>query len=137
MVADIASIRDSEIARTEKWFESHSARIESGVAFLPQGSDRVIFASQIDFASFTPIWTGGYMTFQHAPLLSQVGLRDSGTMDSVAQQDVLRTTSNRFVFRPSQNMLGTYSPANRQNLANWLSHLNAGKNNAVAPYLLE
>ena len=137
MVVDVRDIRESSADRTKNRFDSHADKMDSGVGFLPAGTNTVLLASQMNLGSLSPTWTSGWLKMPSAPSLQSVAQRIDGTIDNVAGRDVLATPSGRFVFKLDERTLGTLSPPNRQNLANWLTSLKSGRSNAISEYLAD
>ncbi len=137
MIVNVDAIKKSDIAQKEKWFELQSANLESGMGFLPAGTNGVFFATQLDFQMFEPMWTSGFLTMDVTPPLSQIAERLWGHTDKVAGKEVVSTHSDVYVFELNKNTLGTFSPAKRQRLSVWLSAIESGQASSMTDYLKE
>ena len=135
MVVNLAQIRQSELAQKEQWFDSISASVESGMAFLPQKANVVVIGSRIDYETFEPDWSCSFITLDSTPPMSAIQSHMNGVMDKVAGFDVVQTNSDMFVFEPFRNTLGTYIPSNRQNFAAWLNQISNDRSTSMSKYL--
>ena len=134
LAADLAQVRSSDIAKKNGWFNTTKGGIESGIDFLPDNCDQIVLASQMDFQTFQSAWTSGLLVVSPMPDLEYIRGMTQGTRDELSGQKLIVTSSDVYVFQAGQN-LGTYIPANRQQLAAWLMGMKQGSQSQVSPYL--
>ena len=134
LVADLAKISQSEVAKQNGWFSTAKGPMESGFGFLPQGAQRLALASKMDFHNFAPTWTTGLITLSDMPAMDTVARVTNGQVDNLAGMPVVATGSDLFIFSVD-NDLASFTPANRQELASWIAGLKANKTAGVGAFL--
>ena len=134
MVADLVNVRDSDVATKNQWFESHNGRMDSGIGFLPVGTDGVVLASNMDLEAFRPNWTAGLLLLDNVPSLASITQMTYGTLDEMSGTDLVETSTDLFVFQ-TPGGLATFSPANRQMLAPWFTALKEGRKQTLSDFL--
>ncbi len=136
LIANLAVIRDSDVAQKGNWFNSPDGQIQSGMGFLPIGTEMVVLASQMDLETFSPSWTAGMLTIEDAPNLENISQRMHGKLDQLGSMQVVETSSDLFVFQTASG-LATFSPANRQMLAPWITSLSNKQGQTPSKFLAD
>lgn len=134
LVADLAKISQSEVATQSGWFSTANGPMESGFGFLPTGAQRLALASKMDFHNFAPTWTTGLISMSNMPAMDSVAKVTNGQMDNLAGMQVVATGSDLFIFAVDGD-LASFTPANRQELASWISGLKENKTAGVSEFL--
>lgn len=135
LVANVDSIRASELAKKENWFDGRYGDPESGVSFLPPGAKAVALTAEMDLQTLTSLWTTGAIRMDKPPTLSRIVDATGGTMDEVQNRDVVATSQDSYLFNLDPQTLGLLIPAKRQKLHSWLSDIDRGATTANLPYL--
>ncbi len=134
LVADLAKIGQSEVAKKNGWLSSSNGAMESGFGFLPRNATQVAMASRMDYQTFAATWTSGIISLPNMPPLDTVAKVTNGHVDSLAGQQIVVTGSDLIVF-PVGKDLGSFTPASRQELAPWLNALKQDKAAGVSDFL--
>jgi hypothetical protein len=134
LAGDLDSIRQSDVVMKQRWMESQQGKVNSGFAFLPSGSERIVLATNLDYQTFERNWTSGLIGMSRVPDLDLVRELTEGQMDQLGGQPLVVTKSDHYVFKAGDD-LATWSPANRQAFAPWLTSLQQSRGPAADSWL--
>ncbi len=123
LVVNVQQIRSSQVAKTEGWFESLAQQFQSGMGFIPSGSDLFVVAANVDQRTLDPKWTVALMRIEAQPIYDSIRKTRQGTPDEALGQAFTELPNNMYVFPMNDQLLASYSPAERQHFVHWLRQL--------------
>ena len=128
----------SPVADRERWDARRKAAYDAGLSALPPDAKEVILAGRNDHEFGKSIWEMALMRLEGDRAVTTVAQRYGGTMDTVEGRTAAKLPNDRYIVQLSKDMLGTYTPANRQDVSRWLRRTDKISTNAsYSPYLAQ
>jgi hypothetical protein len=134
VVMNVQGVLQSPLAQKENWREKHENAAAAGLTMVPATANQIMLAAQMDFEFMQPIWEVGMAEVRYEPSMPQVAARWGGEIDRVSNRNAVRLPNDSYVVQFSKNLVGTYRPANRQNISRWLATTDTF-DNRLSPYL--
>jgi hypothetical protein len=128
-------IFDSALSKQEKWKQDHAKAFQSGAAFLPATTERLVIGSQIDLDTMQPVWKVSVLEGYGTPIdMGNVSTKIGGMIESIAGHNSIVMPNDTYFIEIDEHTLLARTPANRQDVVRWL---NSNENLAVtlSPYL--
>lgn len=136
MVMNVANIRESQIARENAWFLTSSGGIESGMNFVPAGTNLVLLSANMDYQTMQTRWSAALLTKDNVPTIDQIRQVTDGRIDEIRGVRVVETPDDYFIATAEdQNVIAAYQPALRQGFTAWLRRVQEGNDLRVPDYL--
>lgn len=108
------------VADRERWPERAKAAYDAGIFALPPDATEVLLAARQDIEFGQPVWEMGMVRLAGDRDLAGVAARYGGKMDNIQGRNAARLPDDRYVLQFKSDMLGTYLPADRQQVSRWL-----------------
>ncbi|MDA9858685.1 hypothetical protein N9D23_11250 [Rubripirellula sp.] len=125
----------SRVASREHWESRRKAAYENGISALPPDATEVAIAGRSDHEFGESIWELALVRLSKERNVTTVAQRFGGTMDTIEGRSAARLPNDLFVLQMSPEMLGSYTPANRQDVSRWLRSTNINSGDQLSPYL--
>ncbi|MCO8122825.1 hypothetical protein NHH03_13840 [Stieleria sp. TO1_6] len=125
----------SPVADREHWDARRKAAFESGVSALPPDAIEVVLAGRSDHEFGKTLWELSLVKLRGQRNVSTVATRFGGEMDVIAERSAARLPDDHYVVQISDTMLGSYTPANRQDVSRWLKSTDTTDGSKMSPYL--
>ena len=94
-----------------------------------------MIAGRSDHEYGKSLWELGMMKLRDERDVGSVARRYGGTMDTIAGRSAARLPNDHFIVQLAGNLLGSYTPANRQDVSRWLSTSDSGALGGLSKYL--
>ncbi|QDV47652.1 hypothetical protein Enr13x_75630 [Stieleria neptunia] len=128
----------SEVADRERWNARRQAAYDAGLSALPPDAKEVLLAGRSDLEFGKSIWELALVRLKGDRNVSTVAQRFGGAMDNVEGRTAAKLPNDRYVIQISDDLLGTYTPANRQDVSRWLRKTDTTTTDAeYSPYLVQ
>jgi len=137
VIMDVDKILASPAANDGDWKRKVKAAHAAGMTLIPPGTNKAIYASQIDLEYFATIWQSVILQVNAAPSAEVVAKRTSGTVDQIGTLQAVRLPQDAFVVLFPNKVYGVMAPANRQACGRWVSMVASRKEPVLSPYLSE
>ncbi|TWU41928.1 hypothetical protein [Novipirellula artificiosorum] len=125
----------SPVADRERWAARRKAAFESGISALPPDATEVLMAGRLDHEFGETVWEMSMVKLQGERNVSSVAQRFGGTMDTIDGRSAVRLPDDHYVVQIMSNLLGSYTPANRQDVTRWLKSTNTTSGSPLPEYL--
>lgn len=125
----------SPVADRERWEARRQAAYAAGVSALPPDATEVIIAGRTDHEFGESIWELAMIKLRADRNVSTVALRYGGSIDEIAGRSAARLPNDHYVVQIKSNLLGAYTPANRQDVSRWLKSTDIGPATKLPAYL--
>ena len=125
----------SPVANREHWEARRKAAFESGVSALPNDATEVVLAGRTDHEFGESIWELALVRLRDARNVATVATRFGGAMDVIAERSAARLPNDHYVVQITDTLLGSYTPANRQDVSRWLKSTDLAAPTQRSPYL--
>ncbi len=127
----------SPLADRERWTAKRKAAFDAGVSALPPDASTVLMAARTDFETGRNLWELSLMRFDGPRNVASVAKRFGGSIERIQDRDATRLPTNNYVVQISPNLLGSHTPASRQDVTRWLlSTDKTSLTQTMSPYLL-
>ncbi len=127
---------NAPIADRERWDARRKAAFDSGLSALPPDAAQVLLAGRNDHEFGESVWEMGLVRLHGERSVSSVAQRYGGTMDTIEGRTAAKLPNDQFVVQISGNLVGTYTPANRQDVSRWLRRTDTTSSSEnLSPYL--
>ncbi len=131
----VQPILDSVIGRREEWAAKQEAKTRAGLA-IPTDARTLVFASKVDWTNqLKSAWDIGMVSSSQENSVASIAKLDGGYVDTVEGVETAYLPRNAYVASIAPQALAIMFPANRQELAQWLSTTNTRKSAALSTYL--
>jgi hypothetical protein len=130
-------ILNSQIAQEQHWKTDRSKAFQSGAAFLPPSTKRLLMASEMDFEFWNPTWQVTIFE-KSGPAISITNVAQyvGGNIETLGEKDAIILPNDSYLVKIDDNTLGAMTPANRQATARWLATRQYAVMN-LSPYLTD
>jgi len=138
LLIDVQAIQRSPLGRKENWAAKHKQDYLAGIGSIPPSVKQLVIAAQVNTTTLHDNWKISIARLNQEVTLAQLTADHPGSLDNVAGQPVVLGPRSRSYYVPfAPTITGVQTPANRQQLAQWISFANQNQNIAVSPYLQE
>lgn len=138
ILIDAEKMFGSRIADRERWDAKRKAAFEAGVSALPPDASSIVMAARNDFESGRNAWELSLVKFISDRDVSSVAKRFGGEIDSISGRMAARLPNDHYVIQISPSLLGTHTPARRQDVTRWLAATDkTSTSETMSPYLLQ
>ncbi|MCS7465102.1 hypothetical protein NZK35_00260 [Stieleria sp. ICT_E10.1] len=128
----------SAVADRERWSARRKAAYDAGLTALPPDAKEVLLAGRSDLEFGKSIWEMALVRLQGKRSVSTVAQRFGGAMDNLEGRTAAKLPNDRYIIQLSDDLLGTYTPANRQDVSRWLRKTDTTTSDAeYSPYLAQ
>lgn len=121
----------SKVAEAYNWQAQRGKRFDSGLTALPSAATRVVVGSHLDLEGMRPLSDAAIIQYVQAPSLADIEQHFGGIRDTISMAPALRVADDAYVVRLSDQLVGTFGPANRQMVTKWRSSPDV----ELSPYL--
>ncbi len=126
----------SPVADREGWNARRKAAYEAGLTALPPDATEVVIAGRSDHEYGKSIWELGMIKLSSERNVTTVAQRFGGTMDNILGRSAARLPNDHYIVQISPSLLGSYTPANRQDVTRWLRNTDVTvPGGRLSPYL--
>ncbi len=128
----------SAVADRERWGARRKAAYDAGLTALPPDAKEVLLAGRTDLEFGKSIWEMALVRLEGERSVSTVAQRFGGSMDNLEGRTAVKLPNDLYVIQLSKDLLGTYTPANRQDVSRWLRKTDTVSTDAeYSPYLVQ
>jgi hypothetical protein len=135
VLLDIAQAEATPLGVKEGWRESHEKQFNSGLVLVPPQCNRFVLATQLEFPDLTPRWQVTMCDMRYEPSLPKVAARLNGTVDNIGDRQAAILPGDLCVVKFGPRLAGTYTPANRQEVARWINSIDDHSTGKLSPYM--
>ncbi len=130
-------ILNSQLAQEQHWKTDRSKAFQSGAAFLPPSTKRLLMASEMDFEFWDPAWQVTIFE-KSGPAISVANVAQyvGGSVEKIGDKDAVVLPNDSYLVKIDDGTLGSMTPANRQATARWLATRQYGVMN-LSSYLTD
>jgi hypothetical protein len=125
----------SPVADLEKWNAKRKAAYDSGVSGLPPDAAQVIMAARTDYEFGKPIWEVALVRLNAPRTVATVAQRYGGSLDTIGGRNAARLPGDHIVVQINETLLGSRTPANRQDVTRWLKATDSSSSENMPAYL--
>ncbi|MDB4338486.1 hypothetical protein OAH34_00910 [bacterium] len=125
----------SRVANRERWEARRKSAFDAGVSALPPDATEVALAGRTDHEFGDSLWELAFIRMNKEQNVTTVAQRFGGSMDTIEGRSAARLPNDLFVLQMTPEMLGTYTPANRQDVSRWLRSTDINSGDQLSPYL--
>jgi hypothetical protein len=126
----------SQIADREGWNERRKAAYDAGLLALPPDATEVVIAGRSDHEFGKTLWELGLIKLDKERNVTTVAQRFGGSMDNILGRTAARLPNDHYIVQISPSLLGSYVPANRQDVTRWLRNTDVTvPGGRLSPYL--
>jgi hypothetical protein len=127
---------NAPVADKERWGARRQAAFDAGLIALPPDAREVILAGRTDLEFGKSIWEVALMRLAGERSVTTVAQRFGGTMDNVEGRTAARLPNDAYIVQVSKDLIGSYTPANRQDVSRWLRSTDTvDTTKKLSPYL--
>lgn len=114
-------IYDSELAKKEGWKKDQIKAFESGAAFLPATTERLLIAAQMDLDTMDLAWkVGVYEKYGPEISIAKVSEKTGGNIDTLNGLNAVVLPNDTYFIEADADTLISMAPASRQATMRWL-----------------
>lgn len=136
ILIDADKLFGSPLADKEKWAARRKVAFEAGISALPPDATSVVLAARMEFAYGQNAWELALTRFANGRDVTAAAKRFGGSMDTIADRTAAKLPTEHYVVQISPTLLGSYTPADRQSVARWLSSTDkTSLTESMSPYL--
>lgn len=130
-------ILNSQIAQAQNWKTQRSKAFQSGAAFLPPSTKRLLIAAEMDFEYWDPAWQVAIFE-KSGPAISITNVANyvGGNIETLGDKQAIILPNDSYLVKIDDSTLGSMTPANRQATARWLKTRQFAVMN-LSPYLTD
>lgn len=126
VLVDAQSLFNSPVAKRGNWQASRESRFSAGLTSLPPKAGKMILGANIDVDLMAPTWEVAVVEMETETLMSTLAERSKGVLDTLSNRRAIRLPDDSFVLEFSDGTLGAMAPGNRQQVSQWINHVNRG-----------
>ncbi len=128
----------SPLAKEENWREGSEKAFAAGVSSFSPNTQQYALSARMDFDRMLPQWQIAALELGYEPQLARLAAQRGGTMDNIEGHTAVRFGSDYYVVQIGKRLVGTMSPAVRQDVANWVRRVSEPtRQQKLSPYLTE
>jgi hypothetical protein len=132
---NVPALHKSVLGKRDHWDTQHQTSYLGGVTAIPPTVNRLIMAAQINPRTLGTAWSVALADLNKQPALAEIAQREGGVVQEVAGLPVVTSSRDAFFVQFGPQVVGTMSPANRQELARWIQFAKQNSQPVVAPFL--
>lgn len=137
VLVNVEDLLRSPISLKEGWQQRQESKYLAGVS-VPPDTKQMLQASKVDWTEGArSVWDVCLVDVDHQISIPTVARSEGGYVDKVEGFDAAWSPRNAFFVALAPQIGGLMLPANRQDLAHWLSGIKARKDPTVSKYLQE
>lgn len=121
LVIDLKQIQQSKVAVDEKWFESMTAKMETGLGFLPD-AELVLVAANVDLNTMFPRWSVTLLKTDSGKVYGPIRTENEASIDELYRREYIDLDALKVIPLDPKTM-AYYSSTNEQHFAYWLQGL--------------
>ncbi|QDV10775.1 hypothetical protein CA51_06290 [Rosistilla oblonga] len=125
----------SPVSDRERWAARRKAAYDAGVSALPPDATEVILAGRSDLEYGKSVWELALMKLTGERNVATVATRFGGSIDNIAGRSAARLPDDHYVVQIRSDLMGAYTPANRQDVSRWLKSTDLDTGQKMSPYL--
>lgn len=125
----------SPVSDRERWEARRQAAYDAGISALPPDATAVILAGRADHEFGKSIWELGLMKLRAPRNVTSVATRFGGSIDEIAGRSAARLPDDHYVVQIQDGLLGSYTPANRQDVSRWMKSTDLNSGETMSAYL--
>ncbi|MDX1944944.1 MAG: hypothetical protein SFU86_06020 [Pirellulaceae bacterium] len=137
VLLNLEAAEASPLGVKEGWRENHEKQFASGLVLVPPQCNRFVMAARMDFPAFKPRWQVSLCDLRYELSVAKTAARLSGTVDEIADRSVAVVPGDLCLVRFGPRLAGAYTPADRQEVAQWLNGIDANAKRELSPYMSE
>jgi hypothetical protein len=138
LLIDAQGLLNSPLGQQQNWTAKQGQDYLAGIGSIPANVKQMVLAAQVNTTTLHDNWKISVAKLNQEMNLGQLTANHPGSLDNVAGQAVVLGPNSRTYYVPfAPTVTGTLTPANRQQLARWISFAGQNQNIAVSPYLQE
>jgi hypothetical protein len=128
-------IFDSALGKKEGWRKDQIKAFNSGAAFLPVTTERVLISAQMDLDSMQPTWKVSIFEKYGPDInIAKISEKTGGNIESISGRDAVILPNDTYFIQVDGTTLAAITPANRQLAGRWLA-TKATPAITLSPYL--
>ena len=135
VLVSVEDLLRSPIALKEGWQQKQEAKYLAGLS-VPPDTTQMLQASKVDWTDgLKSVWDVSLVQVDHEISIPTIARSEGGYVDKLLGFDAAFSPRNAFFVALAPKIGGAMMPANRQDLAQWLSKVQARKEPSVSKYL--
>lgn len=107
-------------AGREQWAAKLKAAYDAGIIAVSPDATQVLIAGRSDHEYGKTIWELGMVKYSGDRGVTDVAARFGGSIDDIGGRSAARLPDDHYVVQLGPSIMATYTPANRQDVGNWL-----------------
>lgn len=136
----IAVVRVQQIlatprAQREDWAGQQRAAFLAGAERIPPWVELVVRGSHVHPGAPQSSWSAAVIASQAEIDMQRVAAHEGGTLQTIGGHPAVLSSRDSYFVKLGPKRLGVMSPAFRQDVAQWVEFLDAGRDAFVRPYL--
>ncbi len=137
VLIDLKTLYASPLAQREGWSRKHHLDILGGSFPFPPRAESALLAAHLQPGSLKSTWDLGLVRGGQQPTMAELAKRDQGVEENLAGAPSVLTGKNSFFVGIAPQILATYSPAHRQDVARWIRFAQKNSSPVISPYLTQ
>jgi hypothetical protein len=138
ILIDADKLFGSPLADRERWDAKRKAAFDAGVSALPPDASSIVMAARTDFENGRNDWELSLVQFPGGRDVTSVAKRFGGAIDTISGRAAAKLPDDHYVVQISPNLLGTHTPARRQDVVRWLLATDqTNVSSSMSPYLMQ
>ncbi len=137
VMMNVEKLLGSPEADRERWAARLKASFDAGITAVSPDSSQVLIAGRTDHEFGKSLWELGLIRLRTDRSVTEVAQRFGGSIDDIAGRSAARLPDDHYVVQLSSNLLASYTPANRQDVARWLRSTDTTTAGGKLPSYLE
>lgn len=125
----------SKVAAEGNWKARRKAAFDAGLLALPPDATEILLAGRQDLEYGDSVWELALVKLLNDRNVSTIAARFGGSMDTILGRSAARLPNDQYVVQITPNMVGSYTPANRQDVSRWLRSTDQTSSLRMSPYL--
>jgi len=121
VIIDTEKLFGSAAAEKGRWEAKRKAAFDAGLTFLTPKATGVVIAAKMDLEFGETIWELAQVRLGEPGDIASVANRFGGAVDNIAGRSASRLPNDSIVVEVTKEIYAAYTPANRQEVARWLS----------------
>lgn len=132
---DMAGLKKSNLARSEGWDQKQALDYYSGRMSFPPTANLMVLAAHFNPMARQKDWNVGLAEFSNPIDMYAVAKKEGSEVDWIEKVPTVPSRRNAYFMQFEKNLVGMFSPANRQQAARWVREVKENKSSSVPKYL--